>query len=141
MVTDQTMNIESRPWDREEQTELPEPIKVRFTGKLRTRINERQSDYVGKYDRDTGEYDEDPDTEVYEVSQFRPFMRQKTNVVIETEEEAYAVLGLMSYYSAPGITWMNGPMRESAKRVCREIRTTLDEMGVDVEHSQRAAIL
>ena len=117
----------------DEQHKLEDPIKVRFTGRLRDRINERTWDYAGK--KVDGEWVADPDGDPYEVSQYRCFHRQKTNVVIKTVEEAYSFYNSMGHYASgagrEGITWMNGPMAKAAKRVRREVMDGMKERGYE----------
>ncbi len=128
--------------DREEQTELDDPIKVRWTGRLRARIQERQWDYVATKN-DEGEWvvaeehygdDADPLKRCNALA-YRALTRQKTNVVMETVDEAQAVYRVVSYYTdgagRHGITWMNGAMQSSARRVSREIRDGLEKRGYD----------
>jgi len=121
---------------REDQEELDEPIKVRWTGKLRGRVQNRQWDYIHNSGKDEdGEWIISEDAEPWNIACWRTLKRQKTNVVIETVEEANAMLRIMGYYedgAGPnGITWMDGPMVEVAKRVVREIREGLKEQGYE----------
>ena len=126
--------------DRDAQTELDDPIKVRWTGRLRGRIQERQWDYAAtKID---GEWVADPELDEQDDMlkrcnglAFRALSRQKTNVVCETVEEAQALYRVLDYYKdgagRHGITWMNGPMQKSVRRVRREIREGLEEQGYE----------
>jgi hypothetical protein len=125
---------------RDAQTELDEPITIRWTGRLRGRIQERQWDYVASKN-DDGEWvvaeehygDDADDLKQCNALAYRALTRQKTNVVIETVDEAKAVYRVLDYYKdgagRHGITWMNGPMEKAARRVRREIRVGLDERG------------
>lgn len=108
-----------------DQTPLDEPITVRWTGKLRGRVNER-----------LGAYTSDPSNKSYDehtVLVWRTLSRQETNVVIETVEEAEHFLTEMEWYATAGITWMNGPMRRCAERVRREVRNGLEEKRPEKE--------
>jgi len=107
------------PVDQSEQTQLAEPIKVRFTGKLRTRIQERHGEYTRNEDN--------PSYDGMTISVHRTLSRQKTNVVCETIEEAEAFIHTMEHYAMPGVHWMNGPMVKTARRVKREVREALDK--------------
>lgn len=93
----------------EEETELDSPIKVRFTGKLRRKLNERSVEYDGE------EWD-DID---------RALSRQNTNVVVETVEEAENLISKLSGYES-GRTWMTGSMNKCATRVRQEIESGLE---------------
>lgn len=120
--------------DRTEWRELPEPLKFRWQGRLRGRIQERQWDYAATKDGD--EWVVDDDAEPRAKGSYLALTRQKTNVVIETVEEAQALYSTMGHYCAgggrEGITWMNGMMVKSAKRVRSEIVSGLQEMdGVE----------
>jgi len=122
---------------RKEQTELDEPIKIRFEGRLRDRINERGWDSVQTWEGDgsptdddaDGEWVVDEDAEEYLKSVYRPVFRQKTNVVFETVEEATSFHSSMTHYSMGGVTWMNGMMRKSIRRVLTELREQMRERG------------
>lgn len=127
--------------EREAQTELAEPMKIQWTGKLRGRVQERQWDYAAS--KVDGEWVVDPDLKAEDADDlkqcnalaYRALTRQKTNVVLETIEEAQAVYRVLDYYAdgagPHGITWMNGPMQKSVRRVRREIREGLDERGYE----------
>lgn len=119
---------------REEQTELDEPIKIRFGGRLRDIINERTWDSVCTKQDD--EWVIDTDAEEYMKNQARPVRRQKTNVVFETVEEASAFHHSMGHYATDGVTWMNGMMRKSIRRVRRELRQEMEEQGYPPVHAQ-----
>lgn len=126
------------PMELEEQDELPSEIKFSWQGKLRSRVTQRQREYSCTQGRDDdGNFIIDEDAEPYAVAAFRTLRRQKTNVVIKTVEEAYALHRSMAHYAddtAGGVTWMNGPMTESAKRVQEKILNALSEMdGVEYE--------
>ena len=119
---------------REDQTELDEPIKIRFEGRLRSRINERGWDSVQtKVD---GEWVVAEDAEEYLKSVYRPVFRQKTNIVFETVEEATSFHSSMEHYAMDGVTWMNGMMRKSIRRVRSELREEMEERGYPPEYCQ-----
>lgn len=127
---------------REEQTELVEPIVIRWTGKLRGRVQERQWDYAAS--KVDGEWQVDPDLYAEDADNlkqcnglcYRALTRQKTNVVLETVEEAQSLYRVLDYYrdgaGKRGITWMNGPMQKSARRVSREVREGLEQRGYEI---------
>ena len=126
------------PHDRDDQTELPEPIKISWTGRLRDRVNERNWDYVCNSGRDEdGEWIISDDADPYSVAAYRALSRLKTKVVIETAEEAYAVHGTLSHYTDPAdVTWLNPRAAKSARRVQAEVRSSLDDLDrVEVERS------
>ena len=130
--------------EREEQTELDEPITVRWhqETKLRSRVQERQWDYAAS--KVDGEWVVDPDLygdDADDLKQcnalaYRALTRQKTNVVMETVDEAQAVYRVLDYYTdgagKHGITWMNGPMAKAARRVSAAIRNELEQRGFEV---------
>lgn len=134
--------IADYPIARSEQTELDSPIKVRWTGKLRSRVQERQWDRTAR--KVDGEWIVDPDLMGEDADSlakcsgltFRALSRQKTNVVVETVEEARAVYRVMDRYKngagRRGITWMNGSMENTARRVRSNIRTELEERGYEI---------
>lgn len=129
--------------DREAQTELTDPIRVSWNQKtkMRSRVQERQWDYAAS--KVDGEWVVDPDLRADDADAlkkcnglaYRVFGREKTNVVMETVEEAQAVYRVLDYYAdgagPHGITWMNGPMEQSVRRVRRAIREALSERGYD----------
>lgn len=129
--------------ERDSQTELDDRIKVRWTGKLRGRVQERQWDYTatkvdGEWVVDPDLYDEDADDlKQCNALAYRALTRQKTNVVCETVDEVQAVYRVLDYYNdgagRRGITWMNGPMEQTAKRVQRELSEQLSEQGYDIQ--------
>jgi len=105
------------PLERDEQTPLDEPIKIRFTGRLRGRITERH----GAYTSDEANRSHTPRA----VSVYRALTRQKTNVVLETVEESEAFVAEMHHYCDPSISWMNGAMVRCARRVRSEAKHEL----------------
>lgn len=121
------------PHDVEDQEELPQPIKVNWTGRLRGRIQERHWDYAATKDGDEWVVSDDADPKAAAV--YRALTRQKTNVVIKTVEEAYAFYSTMGHYRAggghEGITWMNGMMVKVAKRVSDEVLEEMRAMGYE----------
>lgn len=131
-MTDPINTAESN--DLDEQHELDNPIKVRFTGRLRGRINERTWDYAGKKIDD--EWVADPNGDPWEVSQYRCFHRQKTNIVVKTVEEAYSFYDSMGHYARGDVTWMNGPMAKAAQRVMGEVREGMQERGYEFVYSE-----
>lgn len=131
--------------DPDKQTELDEPIKFQWQGRLAGRVCERQLDYAGKWDSDDETWSEDEDADPLPRLTFRVLTRHKTVVEIRTAEEAQALHETMSYYSngagKHGITWMNGAMQESARRVMRKTREGLDERGYSLERSERGSVI
>lgn len=111
-----------------ESSKLDEPIKVRFTGKFRTKLNERSMEYDGK---------------AWELIN-RTLNRQKTNVVIKTEEEAESLISKLSGYEN-GRTWMTGGMNKCATRVKTQIQTGLkmddedEKEETESEHEEPSA--
>lgn len=129
------------PEDRGEWQDLPEPIKIRWTGKLRSRVQERQWDYAAT--KEDGEWVADDDADPKPAGSYLALTRQKTNIVLERVEEAQALYWTIGYYadngaSRHGITWMNGPMVDAAWRVRDEIVSRLDDMdGIEVVSTDR----
>lgn len=119
---------------REEQTELAEPIRIGFRGRLRDRIAGRLMDQTLDYNPD-GEDTFGDDVEENLKSQYRAFRRAKTKVVIETVEEAACVHSGLAHYATPGITWMNGIQVKAARRVRREIVDEMRERGYEPVYS------
>lgn len=115
---------EGKPVAVEHQTVLDEPLKIALTGKLRDRVGERQGQYVPSVD--SNDYD------AYSASCYRVFFREKTNLVMETEEEVYWLLRVIDWYATPGITWMNGPMLKAAQRVDREVRDYAEQRDIEI---------
>lgn len=129
--------------DREAQTELAEPIAVRWhqDTTMRSRVQERQWEYAAS--KVDGEWVVDPDLRADDADAlekcnglaYRAFGRQKTNVVMETVEEAQSVYAVLGRYAngagRHGITWMNHAMQRSVRRVRREIREALAERGYE----------
>lgn len=110
----------------ESETELDEPIKVRWTGYGRNRISEYNGDFSTE-----------------KSDQFcRTVNRQKTNVVIKTVEEAEAVASeLNSFIGETGQrVWMNGPMDKAFSRVQREIIEGMEERGYEVQDRFMASL-
>lgn len=103
------------------QTPLTTPIKIRWTGYLRGRIAERHGQYV--------QGDDNPSNTERARSFMRTLRRQKTNIVIETVEEAEYFIKEMERYAIVDIHWMNGPMRNAAQRVLNEARTEFRRRG------------
>jgi len=126
--------------EREEQTELDEPFKIAWSGKLRATVQQRQSDQVVAVN-DKGEnvvsercYGEDADDLIQcSALTYRALDRYKTIIVLETVDEARAVYRILDYYKdgagTNGITWVNGAQQSSVRRVRREIREALKERG------------
>lgn len=127
------MNI---PFDKSEQTELPETIKVDWDGRLRSKVEDRQFDYVHNSGRDDdGNWIVDDDADPYSMSSYRALERLDTRIVIETFEEAYSVHGTLAHYTDPtSVTWLNPMSAKSARRVRSEIRDRLNAIdGVEAE--------
>ncbi len=103
------------------QIVLEEPIKIRWTGYLRGRIAERHGEYV--------QGDDNRSNTERARSFMRTLRRQKTNIVIETVEEAEYFINEMERYATVDIHWMNGPMRNAAQRVLNEARTEFRRRG------------
>lgn len=101
----------------EEETELDTPIKVRWTGYARSRISEYNTDF------------DSISSDRFEQA----VNRQKTNVVIETVEEASAVASEMDNYSSYQRSWMDSSMDQAVNRVQSEIVEEMEERGYDVE--------
>ena len=107
-------------------TALNNPIKVRWTGVARDRL--------GGWALDFANADEDNGMEHYVNAD----SRQKTNVVIETVEEAEAVAGFMNKVIGEGgnygRTWVNGSVDKAGQRVRREIVDAMAERGFEVSN-------
>jgi len=99
-----------------------EVIKVRFTGKLRSRLNERYDAYAAE------EKAEDNDHK--QAQRARDALnRQKTNIVCHSEAEAEAVIAALEMFtgrSGRQVTWTNGSMRSAAERVTGELREQIN---------------
>lgn len=123
---------------------LDEPIKIRFEGRLRGRINERAWDSVQTWEGEGSPTDDDPDgewvidpeAEEYLKNVYRPVFRQKTQVVFETVEEATSFHNSMTHYAMGGVTWMNGMMRKSIRRVLSQLRSEMEERGYPPQYSR-----
>lgn len=122
--------------DPDEQTEFDEPIKFQWQGKLARRVAERQLEYAGKWDPENETWSEDEDADPTPRLMYRVTTRHKTLVEIRTVEEALAFYKTMNHYSdgagRHGITWMNGPMEKSARRVRTRARDGLVKRGYDI---------
>lgn len=128
------------PFDRDDQTELPEEIRVDFDGRLRARVQERHHDYCHNSGRDDeGEWIVSDDTDPYTLAAYRTMDRFDTRLAIETVEEAYAVHGTLAHYTEAGkhgVTWLNPMSAKAARRVRAEIREKLNALdGVTAEKS------
>lgn len=96
-----------------------EPIKIRWTGKARRRIKGYNQDF-----------------DSVESDRFvRALSWQKTNIVIETVEEATAVASEMCKYSGAQRSWMNASMDRALARVQSEIVEEMGERGFDAMRS------
>jgi hypothetical protein len=94
--------------DAQDETKLETPIKVSWTGKARSKAWEHFVDF---------------DAERYTLAA-RTLERQKTNVVVNTVEEAEALVG---GGGTAGRTWMNKAMDKAFQRVQAEVRDALSE--------------
>ena len=112
--------------DVEAETELDEPIKIRWTGDARTKLITR---YFEPAQADGAEPD----------SVTKMFNRQKTNVVIESEEELNALRrgldSLINTRSPKWTVWMTGAHMRAYKRVRNELpeKAPTIEPGATVE--------
>nr|WP_144064057.1 hypothetical protein [Haloferax volcanii] len=100
--------------DAQDETELETPIKVSWTGKARSKAWGHFVDF---------------DAEPYTLAA-RTLERQKTNVVVNTVEEAEALVGALDRYvggGTTGQTWMNKAMDKAFQRVQAEVRDALSE--------------
>lgn len=126
--------------DPDDVTPLDEPIKFQWQGKLAGRVAERQYDYAGKYDSETGTWSEDEDADPLPRLTYRVLSRHQTVVEIRTVEEALALYKTMNHYAdgagRHGITWMNGAMQHSARRVRTKAREGLVKRGYDIERNK-----
>lgn len=108
--------------------ELDEPIKIRFTGKFRRKLTEHALEF---------------DAEPWELIE-STLSRQKTNIVIKTEDEAESLISKLSGYEN-GRTWMNASMNKCATRVKTEIQSALEmdnedeKGGSETEHEEPSA--
>ena len=101
------------------ETPLESPIKVRWTGYARDRIQCYNGDFS---------------TERSDLVQ-ATLERQKTNVVIETVEEGEAVVReLDEYHSTLQRDWMNEAMDNALNRVQSEIVAELEQRGWFIEN-------
>lgn len=112
--------------ERTEQTELDNPIKIRWTGRARLRIKDVALD-IGYNGWD------DTVTDAHHARIYDALDRQKTNVVIETVEEAQALAGEMNGYrnesGRGGRVWVNGAIANACQRVQDEIVRGMEERG------------
>ena len=133
--------------DKTEDFDNPITIKWDRNTRIRSRIQERLGDYISwdhdsddpmEWDPIVPEPDADPD-ERRSAMAYQTLHRAKTRVVIKNAEEAESLYNELAWYSdgdagrEAGITWMNGSMGRSVRRVRREIADGLDEHGYTVE--------
>lgn len=99
--------------------ELETPIKIRWAGEARMKINSHNLDFDSeKSERVT-----------------RTLDRQKTNAVIETVDEAEALANEMDRYrhdaGFEGRSWVNGAIASACDRIRGEIITAMGERGYE----------
>lgn len=104
-----------------------ETIKVNWTGYARNRISEYNSGYT-----EDGLYD----GTISPTRFLAATGRQKTNVVIESVEEADAVYHELTSYDSDQRVWMNGSMDRSIERVQRLIREAMEAQGYEIDWRQ-----
>jgi hypothetical protein len=116
--------------DPDPEDESIDPIKVKWTGYARGRISEYN-----------GQYQEEEQGVLSPIRFLKCVNRQKTNVVIETVEEASAVYYELASYDSGQRTWMNGMMDKAIRRVRSEIRDEMEERGYEAVYDQDAGRL
>lgn len=128
--------------DRDAQQDLAETITVRWTGKLRDRVQQRMAGYVLKgvdsREVDPSLFEDDADrVDKCQLLAHRALGRQKTNVVCETVEEVRALYQVLDYYSyATGpmaVSWVNGPMAKAAWRVRQDLDSALEQRTMKID--------
>lgn len=101
--------------------ELDDPIKIRWSGKARRKIEGRAADGAV------------PDSETVSAV----LDRQKTNVVLRSVGEAETIAELMSRYTNEGGNggrgWVNGAIASACERVEGEIIDGMAERGYEAE--------
>lgn len=109
------IEIIEKPYDGD--VHLDVPVKVRWTGYARARISEYNRDFAS----------------VKSERFMKAICRQKTQVVMETLEEADAVASELSNYSS-GMQreWMNRSMDRALSRVQSEIIDSMADQGFTV---------
>lgn len=105
-----------------DSTELKSTVKVRWTGYARDRLAEYAVDLA----------QDDDDTRWTHIQ--AALGRQKTNVVLETVEEAEALASELGDLQM-GRPWTNSSIERAARRVQGEITEDLAEQGYTAEYS------
>lgn len=98
--------------------QLDDPVKIRWKGRTRTRISERQADYT------EGDGPRSPARFLAVVR------RQKTQLKIRSVEEATAIRAELSCYDA-GTEWINRSAEQGLDRVTGELDDKMDARGYE----------
>lgn len=142
------MKAEDYPVAKSKHRTLETPLKIEWqqSSDIRARIQTRLHDYCS-----WNTPEDDDGNRLYEQSTLadeqsepraavaqRTLGRLKTKVVIESVEEATALHNELDWYAdgagKRGITWMNGMMEKSVRRVRSEIVAGLGVRGYTVEY-------